>query len=188
MRLQPTREGEIQVYEKAYQSSQYRMGGRRMAHVQDILRDLAKRHGQGKSLLDVGTGRHETLTFASVAGFQGCMGTEVVRELLVDGLVVYAEAHSLPFEDGSFDHVTCFDVLEHLIEDDIRPALREMYRVARISCTVSASEQPSIYNGRELHISKRPKAKWLALIQECWPGAVCIGNAGASPCFQAIKG
>jgi SAM-dependent methyltransferase len=188
MRTTTTREEEIQVYEKAYQSRSYRMGGRRMAHVQDILRDLVTRHGEGKSLLDVGTGRHETLTFAGVYGMKGCMGTEVVRSLLVDGLVVYAEAHHLPFEDGSFDHVTCFDVLEHLIEDDIRPALREMYRVARITCTVSASEQSSIHNGRELHISRRPKAQWLTLIQECWPGAVCIGNAGASPAFQVIKG
>jgi hypothetical protein len=60
--------------------------------------------------------------------------------------------------------------------------------VAKISVTVSASETPSIYRGRDLHISRRPKAQWLEIIRECWgPGAVCIGTAGRSPAFQVRK-
>ena len=39
------------------------------------------------------------------------------------------ESDALPFEDGSFDLVTAFDVLEHI--DDDRGALAEMRRVTR---------------------------------------------------------
>jgi SAM-dependent methyltransferase len=42
---------------------------------------------------------------------------------------VYGRAEALPFEPGSFDLVTVFDVLEHL-DDDVL-ALREMARVLR---------------------------------------------------------
>lgn len=180
--MQPTRKGEIEAYVQAYASPMYRMGTRRRASVQAILGGLPR-----GSLLDVGTGRGETLAFAKAAGHGPVMGTEVVPALLAED-VVYAEAHALPFPDGSWDHVTCFDVLEHLVEDDIEPALREMLRVARRSVTVSASERSDIREGRELHISKRPVKQWLEVITECWgPTARLIGNAGASPCFQVVK-
>jgi SAM-dependent methyltransferase len=134
----------------------------------------------------VGTGRGETLAYADQAGHGPVQGTEVVPYLL-GGRVSYAEAHAQPFADGQFDHVTCFDVLDHLTEPDIDPALREMYRVAGKTATVSASERSDIRNGRELHISKRPAAQWLELIGRCWPGARIIGTAGASPAFQVVK-
>jgi hypothetical protein len=178
----PTRSGEIEQYVKAYRQPDYRMGVRRRAAVQALLRTLPK-----GSLLDVATGRGETLDFAAAAGLGPVQGTEVVPYLLNER-VQYGEAHALPFGDGSFDHVTCFDCLEHLVEDDIRPALAEMLRVARRTCTVSVSERSDIRDGRELHISKRPRQAWQALIREVWGlNARFIGNAGASPMFQVAK-
>ena len=139
------------------------------------------------SLLDVGTGGGEALDIARSAGHtpHGCDANPKVAS----ESVTTCAAHSLPFDDGSFDHVTCFDVLEHLIEDDIRPALREMFRVARETVTVSASERPSPDGkGGDFHISRRPKAQWFALIRECWgEGTRIIGEAGASPAFQVVK-
>lgn len=174
-----TREAEIEQYVQAYQSPDYKMGVKRKLHVADVLAEL----GSG-SLLDVGTGRGETLVMAEATGLFPVRGTEVVPDL-IGGNVVYAQAHELPFEDGEFDHVTCFDVLEHLVEDDLRPALAEMKRVARRTVTVSASELPSVYGGRDLHISRRPAADWLALIREVWgPEAEQIGVAGNSPMFR----
>ena len=93
----------------------------------------------------------------------------------------------LPFDDRSFDNVTCFDVLEHLTEEDLPKALGEMARVAKRTVTVSASERPSIFKGRDLHISKRPKAKWIELFKSVWGQVQVIGNAGASPAFRLIK-
>jgi len=177
---EPSREVEIEQYVKAYRSPAYAMGVRR----RDDVRKIVARLGGG-SLLDVGTGRGETIRYARAAGLTAT-GTEVVPYLLGPA-VVFAQAHQLPHPDASVDHVTCFDVLEHLLEDDIRPALKEMWRVARKTVTVSASERSDIRHGRELHISKRPADQWLALIAECWPGARQMGKAGASPVFRADK-
>lgn len=178
-----SRKFEIDAYREAYKDPHYGMGVRRRAHVKAMLAKLER-----GSLLDVATGRGECLKFARELGFsEPIIGTEVVDDLL-DVDVVFARAHDLPFEDGSFDVVTCFDVLEHLIEDDIRPCLREMYRVARRTCIVSASERPGKWRGgRDLHISRRPAAEWAELIADCWPGMVGFGSAGASPCFRVDK-
>jgi ubiquinone/menaquinone biosynthesis C-methylase UbiE len=182
MRSDITRDGEIEHYVEAYKSRNYGMGPKRRQDVSRILNEL--RRG---SILDVGTGRGETLNFAKSLGFEPVQGTEVVPEL-IGGEVVFAQAHSLPFEDNSFDHVTCFDVLEHLVEDDIIPALKEMYRVSKSTVTVSASERSSVFGGVDLHISKRPAAEWHRLIRDCWDkNTKRHGKAGGSPCFQVIK-
>lgn len=56
---------------------------------------------------------------------------EAIAYCLERGLkdVRLGEAAKLPFADGSFDLVTCLDVVEHL--DDDTAALREMRRVLR---------------------------------------------------------
>lgn len=177
-----TREAEIAVYAKCYESDRYAMGVRRRADVRALVTSLPL-----GSLLDVGCGRGESLDFASAIGHRPVVGTEVVVALLNER-VVYAEAHALPFDDASFDHVTCWDVLEHLTEPDIRPALREIQRVARCTATVSASERSDVRDGRELHISRRSAREWLQIVRECWgPAAQHIGSAGASPMFQVVK-
>lgn len=186
VRAHPIREEEIALYGELYRSPRYGMGEKRQAAVQQILSELAPRGTDGRrgTLLDVSTGRGETLRFAEELGYEA-IGTEVVDELLVPELVLFSEARKLPFPNGSFDHVTCFDVLEHLVEEDVHACLAEMARVARISVTASASERPSRFGGgRDLHISKRPAAAWEALMVEKWGGAVRIQNAGGSPCWQ----
>jgi len=175
------REAEIEQYVKAYRSPSYKMGRGRAVFVTEIISAMPP-----GSLLDVGTGRGETLDIARKAGMTDVAGTEVVP-YLTGGPVVQSAAHKLPFEDGSFDYVTCFDVLEHLTEEDIRPALIEMARVARKSVTVSVSEVPSFFNGRDLHISRRPKARWRALLEDCWGSVQEAGYASVSPAFQMVK-
>lgn len=177
-----TREAEIECYVREYKSSRYGMGARRRGDVHRILHGLPF-----GSLLDVSTGRGEALIIALGASLFPVMGTEVVPDLCRDTepKVVFAHAHELPFEDKSFDHVTCFDVLEHLIEDDIRPCLAHMLRIARKTCTVSASSKPSVFGGRDLHISKRPEPEWDALIKSVWgPDAKRIGACGGSAAWQ----
>lgn len=179
-----TRDDEIAEYVRQYATGNYGMGPRRRADVQRILSELPP-----STLLDVSTGRGEALRMARAAGHFFVRGTEVVPELLKND-VVFAQAHSLPFPDASFGHVTCFDVMEHLVEEDIEPALREMRRVARRTCTVSASSRPSIFRSadgteRDLHISKRPAAQWEALFKKVWgPHVRFIGKCGGSGCWQ----
>lgn len=84
-------------------------------------------------ILDAGCGSGRNLVwlarFGSVVGLElSERGAEVARSRGV-GEVAQAGIDAMPFEDSSFDLVTCLDVLEH-IEDD-RGALRELRRVAR---------------------------------------------------------
>jgi 2-polyprenyl-3-methyl-5-hydroxy-6-metoxy-1,4-benzoquinol methylase len=142
------------------------------------------------SLLDVGTGRGETLEIAAALGFHPVAGTETVPALMSEK-VVMAYAHDLPYPAELFDVVTCFDVLEHLIEDDLAPAIKEFCRVAKKTIILSASEIPSSQwgGGRDLHISKRPKAEWAKLIKDNSSGWSLAdnGTAGGSPVFVLTR-
>lgn len=68
-----------------------------------------------------------------------------------------------PFEDNEFDYCLSFDVLEHLSEEYVAPALNEMARISRnmiigVSCT---GEKP-------LHLTIKSPGWWLdKLIENC---------------------
>ena len=176
--MRTDRDAEIKLYEKAYRSNTYRMGVRRKEDVTRIVAELPR-----GTILDVGCGRGELLTIANKLGHRS-RGIDPVPYLSRPNIDTGC-ANQLPYDDLSYDYVVCFDVLEHLIEDDLIPALKEMKRVARLACIVSASEDPSIHDGVDLHISKRPADDWLKLIKKAWGRkAYRFGNAGRSPCFR----
>lgn len=172
------RETEIEQYVKAYSFSDYKMGDRRRRDVYALIRTLSG------TLLDVGTGRGETLDMCKDRGIQAA-GIEVVPDLIeARDNVVYGTSIQIPFSDGFFDYCTCFDVFEHLIEEDLIPTVKEMLRVSKKAIFISASETPHVYRGRELHISKRPRAKWEELLREASGLDVkYIGVFGGSPGF-----
>lgn len=146
----------------------YRMGDLRKA---DAVKDLEALPVRG-SYLDVSTGRGEMLNHAEALGFSPVMGTEVVPGLLVGGRVVHGEAHALPFNAKSFDVVTMFDVIEHLIPGDDEAGCRELHRVARKHILLTANNKPSVYDGEDLHINKRPYQEWDSLFRKWFPGKV----------------
>jgi SAM-dependent methyltransferase len=93
-----------------------------------------------QSLLDVGCNVGELLSvFRAVLPHMTLAGvdvnpTAVVRaQAALPGVDIRrAGAECLPFPDGSFDCVTCVEVLEH-IPDSLRPAaLAQMHRVLRV--------------------------------------------------------
>lgn len=99
--------------------------------------DVTLRGRSGLSALDVGCGAG--LTLARLAE-----RTEVARVVGIDPSaealayarrrgrgVVGASALSLPFEAGSFDALTCFDVIQHLPAAGIPRAATELARVLR---------------------------------------------------------
>lgn len=91
-------------------------------------------------VLDVATGTaHTALAFAPQVAH--VMATDITPEMMAQGERLRAErgienvefrvadAHALPFENGSFDIVTCRRAAHHFV--DVAKALREMVRVLK---------------------------------------------------------
>lgn len=174
-----TRAQEIDRYAVAYKNPSYAMGPKRRRRAEEILSTLPR-----GDLLDVGAGRGELGDIANLLGFH-YVGLEPVP-YLTTAAVITGVATDIPFASESFEVVACLDVLEHLVEEDIRPALGEMRRVARNYVFLTASEKPSKFgspDGRDLHISKRPLIEWERLFTEAFPLAHIerLGMIGASP-------
>lgn len=164
------RAAEFAKYERAYaMNPDYRMGKMRM---QDAVAYLRALPGRG-AYLDVSCGRGEMLRHAEGMGFAPVQGTEIVAGLIDGDRIVRAEAHALPFPARSFDVVTLWDVIEHLIPGDDEAACREMARVARRHIVLTANNRPSFNKaGDDLHINKRPYDEWDRLFRAWFPGTV----------------
>ena len=158
-------------YAEAYRSH-YSMGASRLAQARRLLgsKPTVARRG----LLDVGCGRGEVLDLARALGYWPVQGAEIVEALCVSRAdVVLATADDLPWPDGHWHDVTCFDVLEHLPEHAIGPTLAELDRVCcdTITLTISCrpdSQGPALGIG-SLHLTVWPPEQWLDALQEAWP-------------------
>jgi ubiquinone/menaquinone biosynthesis C-methylase UbiE len=169
------RQAEYAKYERAYTIESYRMGGLRQ---QDAIRNLADLPCRG-SYLDVGCGRGEMLRHAALMHFKPVCGVEVVPALVDGDRVIRAEAHALPYADQSFDVVTLFDVIEHVLPGDDELIVRELARVARRHVLITANSQRStLPDGTELHINRRPYDEWARLFAEWFAPA----RLSVAPC------
>ena len=182
----PTRESEAAKYTTMYSESEYRMPAHRLAGIRDILHTR-----RGTSLLDVGTGRGETLLVAGECGYTLVAGTETV-DALVGGNVVKALLPDLPILDGAYETVTCFEVIEHLLPIDVEPALRELARCASKRVIISAATRSDMRSGVELHPSWKSEEEWTRLLGEVWgaENVKMIGNlssCGLSPVYEYVK-
>jgi hypothetical protein len=173
-----TRERELAKYVEAYKHDDYGMTQERRDALDEIVSGLT-----GDSFLDVSTGRGELLEVARSRGFKTVKGTETVPDLCGEH-VTQAVLPSIPFPDASFDVVSLIEVIEHLLPDDIRPALVELTRLSRKHVLISAATYAHWYGGVNLHPSARPEEEWQALFAEVWGDRVKrVRNLGQSPCW-----
>lgn len=164
--LDDRREAEIAKYREAYTDQRYRMKEWR----QEILREwLAVANRRCVSYLDVGCGRGESLTIARDIGMDA-RGCEVV-ESLCDGSDVdlIPGGHVLPYRDDAFDAVSCCDVLEHVLEEDVPVMLRELSRVAGVALLLGISGKPG-----PLHITCHPPDWWEKQVLDVIPNRYCF--------------
>jgi SAM-dependent methyltransferase len=92
----------------------------------------------GKRMLDVGCGPRGSLEWAAMAAERVGVDPLVGRYRALgidDHAMTYIEAgaEQLPFEDGHFDFVSCFNALDHVA--DAGAAIAELTRVARPGAT-----------------------------------------------------
>lgn len=161
------REVEKAKYVEAYKDPRYKMGDSRMGQAKFAVFNLVPR----TSLLDVGCGRGEILDYCSSLGFQMVRGVEAVPYLAEREDVVLGDCLALPFDAGSFDHVTMFDVIEHLLPGDDKIAIEELCRVAKTSVLFTIANNPSTKKGVQLHINLKDFNVWDELIRE-WVGDI----------------
>jgi ubiquinone/menaquinone biosynthesis C-methylase UbiE len=102
-----------------------------------------------KSIIDIGCGEGTFLNMLARLGrISTIVGVDVSYVALkyVEGQKIRASTEELPFENESFDLVTCLEVLEHLKQEAFIRAVGEIKRVAKRYIIVSVpNEEPLEY-------------------------------------------
>ncbi len=118
------------------------------------------------SLLDVGCGYGNfcdaaTLFVPRVYGLD--IASVASGNVISNSRITYldGEASHLPLEPESVEWITCFDCLEHCLEQDIDHILSEFDRVASKGFALSISYEPCEQDGVPLHMTVRPEAWWI---------------------------
>jgi len=174
-----TRDKELAKYVEAYKHDDYGMTQERRDGLDELIGELS-----GESYLDVSTGRGEVLELAKKHGFSDVRGTETV-DALCKGRVTKAILPDLPFLSHSFDCVSLIEVIEHLLPEDVTPALFELTRIAKKNILISAATTAHWYGGVNLHPSASPEEEWQALFTEVWGDKVRrVRDLGQSPCWR----
>lgn len=124
-------------------------------------------HGRGAitltegatSILDVGCGYNEFI--------KGIKQTNPnIKALGVDfscpGADKIVDAKNLPFNDKEWEIITSFDMLEHLLPDEVPVVLREFARVSH-KFIFSICYRPSVilWKGHNLHPTVQPESWWI---------------------------
>jgi len=184
--IEAERAAEVEKYAAIYGAGvKYTMNERRRNQSIDALRELLARCPESKSLLDVGCGDGSWMQCVNELFSLECAGVDPVP-ILANQHVKTALATSLPFDDKSFDVVTCLDVMEHLVPEDTDLALSEIARVTRSGAIVSVNNNPSHYRGvnnSELHINIRSYEEWGSLFINAFGSAEMLNDSGANRIF-----
>jgi len=114
------------------------------------------------SLVDVGTGNGAFPRQCLTEGIKEVAGVDFAVVPEGHRIAWFKEsAHDLPFPDHSFEWLTAFDTLEHLIPEELDEVLDEFRRVVSVGWFFSISYGAShTVMGSDLHLIVRPKEWW----------------------------
>ena len=158
------RESEVEKYQRCYASDSYKMGRRRWLRMKKDLDVIST----DLTLLDVGSGRGETIEYARERGIDA-LGLEIVPELTSDD-IAQGSITAIPFH--TCDVVTCYDVLEHLPPEDVDKALDELFRVAKHRLFLTVSGNPAERGDDVLHMSIHTWTWWEQKFRDRCPDGI----------------
>lgn len=138
-----------------------------------------------RSWLDVGSGGFDVSEFAAARGIR-LVRTDPGHP---DGADV--PAHRVVEEWGAraFDVVTAFDVLEHLLPEELDDCHRALLTVSRHGVLVSiGAHRSALWAGRHTHLTVLSPRQWLSRLKSTWPDVTEVGRLGArTPIFWARR-
>jgi len=168
--LSDQREIEKLKYKHAYKAVNYEMRKFRLKYFIQWADEIAPmfttgdKHGMTwDSVLDVGCGRAQAIDMLKKRGAKKIQGIDFIPELKRPDVSIIDGAHSLPFDDNQFDLVMCLDVAEHLIEEEVIPVFKELFRVAKKAIRLEISHRKDVGDGPHghLHITVYPREWWI---------------------------
>lgn len=137
----------------------------RQGIVSDWLADIV---AHGWDYLDVGCGKGETHLLAKRHGLRW-RGCDVIESLCGDGIDLLVGAHDLPYPDDQFHVLSCTDVMEHILEEDVPAVLGELSRVTKSAILLGISRR-HLKPGKPYHITIKSEAWWMDKIHDNMEG------------------
>lgn len=155
---------EKEVYELIYSDNNYYHYGR-TTHGKDAIKHIIDL--KPESLLDVGCGHNYFVQIVKKLGIEKAVGVDFAcpsADYLADIL-------DLPFNNKEFDFLTAWDVLEHLLPEQIDQALSEMSRVSKrfaftIAYNPAGTVAPGKFKNHNLHQCCRSPKWWRNEIEQ----------------------
>lgn len=169
MDIEEARERERNKYEELYKDPRKCRG---VTWVGTGAKELIKEL-KPTSILDVGTGRGSfpRWLWEEVPSCMRCWGIDFVMPPGTECLegrgprqlgIWEAPAHRIGESDGAVEWVTAFDVLEHLLPEEVDEVLEEFWRVARkgLILSICYKESRLKVDGVGLHMTVRDEGWW----------------------------
>lgn len=154
-------EHEREKYKGIYSAKEGYVGYGHSNHGNRAIRHVAVAM-KPESVLDVGCGYNE---------FKKQV-LELKKDLKITGVDfacpgadIISDAHNLPFKDKEWDVLTSFDMLEHILPDQVDLVLKEFARVSK-RFVFSIAHQPSVikWKGENLHPTVHSENWWILRI------------------------
>ena len=115
-----------------YASPSHFSYGRWVSYFNQI-NEILKLGSKGDSILEIGPGAKVTYDVLTRFGFK-ITTVDIDEDNNPD---ISCDIRNLTIEDGSFDIIACFEILEHIPYSDFMPTLTKLYNISRKHCIIS---------------------------------------------------
>jgi len=186
--LAKRREAELDYYRDLYANHGYGQGpSMRHAITDKVCRDYGNNPLWTK-WLDVGAGTRIVHTPSCIKVLRR---TDPGRLQVMDNFAIHELVNA--YGVNSFDVVSCFDVLEHLLPEELDEALMCLWAVCKPGGRLIVSvgtDRGADLNGRDTHLIQKPMVWWKWRLGESWHEITVdhvATSKGTSPFFVADK-